>query len=120
MLKPTFDPHDYEQHHLPGAVGYVLFFVPLVVNSKSPFCRFAANQGLLAFIAYLLASLGFGLAGMILGWIPALGVLLKWIVGAIATLVKLGILALAAYYGWRAYNGDALAFPYIGGIQLIR
>ncbi len=122
MSKPVFDTRDSEKNRLPGAIGYVLFFVPLLANSKSRFCRYCANQGLLAFIAYMAIWLVFGLLVALLGWIPLLGGVLSVLLRIAGTLAKLVIIALAAYYGWKAYNGNPEPLPFINvsGIELIR
>ena len=53
MARPIFDSRDYEQNHLTAAIGYLIFFVPLLANGKSALNRFCANQGALGWIAYL-------------------------------------------------------------------
>ena len=116
MAKPVFDKHAYEQNHLVGALGYVIFFLPLIVNHKSRYCRFCANQGALAWIVYAAVALIFGVLNFILGWIPLIG----WLVHLAGSLIKLAVFALMLYYGWNAYNGKAEALPYIGGIELFR
>ena len=116
MSRPVFDAQDYEQNHLTGAIGYILFFVPLIANSKSRFNRFCANQGALGCIVYAAVALVFMILNAILGWIPLIG----WIVGLAGNLLKIALIALMAWYGWKAYNGQAEELPYIGGITLIR
>ena len=116
MTKPAFDKQDYEQHHIAGSVGYILFFVPLIVNGKSRFCRFCANQGALAWIVYAAAALIFGILSLLLGWIPLIG----WLIKLAGSLVKLAIFGLMLYYGWNAYNGKIEPLPFIGGIELFR
>ena len=116
MARPTFDSHDYEQNHLTAAIGYLIFFVPLLANGKSALNRFCANQGLLGLIVYCAVSLVMGLIGLLLGWIPLIGSLIS----LIGSLLKIGVIVLLAWYAWNAYNGKAEALPYIGGIELIR
>ena len=116
MAKPVFDARDYEKNHLIGAIGYVVFFLPLIVDGKSRFCRFCANQGALALIVYAAAALVFGVINFVLGWLPLIG----WALRLAGSLVKLAVAVLAIYYGWKAYNGQAEPLPYIGGIELIK
>jgi len=116
MARPVFDARDFEQNHLTGSVGYILFFIPLIADSKSRFCRFCANQGLLGCIVYFAVALVFGIVDLVLGWLPLIGGLLALIGG----LAKIAVIALMAWYAWNAYNGKAEPLPYIGGIELIR
>ncbi len=116
MAKPVFDKTDYEQNHLVGALGYVIFFIPLIAGGKSRFCRFCANQGALAWIVYAAVSLIFGIVNALLGWIPLIG----WAIRLAGSLVRLALVALMVWYGWNAYNGKAEQLPYIGGIELFR
>ena len=116
MTKPVFDRTDFEQHRLVGAFGYLLFFIPLIANGKSRFCRFCANQGALALIVYLALSLIGGMLSGLLGWIPLIG----WLFRLLFSLVRLACIALICFYGWNAYQGKAEPLPFIGGIELIR
>ena len=116
MARPVFDRSDYEKNHLAGALGYVVFFVPLIVNSKSRFCRFCANQGALAWIVYAAVALIFGILNFLIGWLPLIG----WLIRLAGSLIRLALLALMVYYGWNAYNGKAEPLPFIGGIELFR
>ena len=116
MTRPVFDKADYEQNHLSGALGYVVFFLPLIVNSKSRFCRFCANQGALAWIVYAAAALIFGLLNLLIGWIPLIG----WLVRLAGALIQLAVFACMLWYGWNAYNGKPEPLPFIGRIELFR
>lgn len=116
MTKPVFDKHDYEQHHLIGALGYVIFFLPLIVNGKSRFCRFCANQGALAWIVYAAVALIFGILSAMLGWIPLIG----WLVKLAGALCRLAVFVLMLFFSWNAYNGKAEPLPFIGGVELFR
>lgn len=116
MTRPVFDKTDYEQNHLVGALGYVVFFLPLIANGKSRFCRFCANQGALAWIVYAAVALIFGILNGLIGWLPLIG----WIVQLAGSLIKLALFGLMVYYGFSAYNGKPEPLPFIGGIELIR
>ena len=48
-----FEPSDYQQNRLAASFGYVIFFIPLLVCPHSRLGRYAANQGLLGFLAML-------------------------------------------------------------------
>ena len=116
MTKPVFDKTDYEQNHLVGALGYVLFFLPLMNGSKSRFCRFCANQGALAWIVYAIVALIFGILNFFIGWIPLIG----WALRLIGVLIRLAVFSCMLWYGWNAYNGRPEPLPFIGEIELFR
>lgn len=116
MARPVFETQDFERNRLTGAVGYLLFFLPLCANGSSRFCRFCANQGLLGCIAYFSVALAFRVLNLLLGWIPLIG----WLVSLAGSVAKVCIVILMAWHGWNAYNGRAEYLPFIGTIELIR
>ena len=115
MSRPYYTQHDFHENRIIGAMGFVLFFVPLLVNSKSSFNRICANQGLLGAIVYFAAVIAFALLGLILGWIPLIGALIN----LIGSVVKLAIFAIMVYHAYLAYQGKFQILPYIGAIDLI-
>jgi len=116
MARPVFDRSDYEKNHLAGALGYIVFFVPLIVDGKSRYCRFCANQGALAWIVYAAVALIFGILNFLIGWLPLIG----WLIRLAGSLIRLALFALMVYYGWKAYSGKPEPLPFIGGIELFR
>lgn len=92
---------------LVGMIGYVLFFVPLLVNGKSSFLRFHSNQSLVLLLFYALVSV----IGRIM---PFIGDFL------IVPLANCGLLlgmGLGMYYAWQ---GDMKRLPLIGNFDMIR
>ncbi len=116
MTRRYFDSSDYEKNHIPAALGYLVFFLPLIVDSRSPLNRFCANQGLLGLIAYAAVSIAFGILNFILGWIPVIG----WLIALAGGLVRLAVVAIMLYYGWKVFSGKAEPLPYVGYIQIIK
>ena len=111
----TFDVKDYQDNHLLAAVGYVIFFLPLLLKKDSRLCKYAANQGLLGLIAFVVVVVAFWFLNLLLGWIPLVGLVIR-IAG---WLCRLAVVACMVYYGWRCYTGKVEPLPYIGGINLL-
>ena len=111
-----FDSRDYRKNRITGAFGYVFFFVPLLVDSKSPFHRYCANQGLLGTIVYAALCVAFWLIDIVLGWIPFIGGLL----GLIGSLAKLSVFAVMLYHGYLAWNKKIRPLPFVGEIDLLK
>lgn len=116
MSRPYFTQHDFRENRMIGSIGVILFFVPLIVNSKSSFNRCCANQGLLGTVVYAALTVAFWLINLILGWIPLIGALL----GLIGNIAKLAVVAIMAYHAYLAYQGKFQVLPYIGEIDLIK
>ncbi|AHF09450.1 MULTISPECIES: hypothetical protein [Dehalobacter] len=104
---PTqFTAEDIEKNKVISALAYIIFFLPLIVCSDSPFGKFHANQGLLLLIM--------GVAGsVILSFIPVLGWLLL-------PLFSLAILIIAILGLIHTLNGKAKELPVIGKYRIIK
>lgn len=116
MTRPIFDSLDFKKNRLPGALGYILFFVPLIVCRQSRFGKFCLNQGIWGCLIYASVSLLFALLNTLLGWLPLVG----WLIRLCAFLSKALVSCLLLYYAWNAYNGKAEPLPFVGSITLIR
>lgn len=116
--KNAFDAKDIEKNKMMAGLGYIIFFIPMIVMNESKFARFHANQILLLLIpevavsiigtilsTMLMASLSFGLAGLIglitVGFSIAVGVV------AIINMIA-------------AFRGEAKRVPFIGHITIIK
>ncbi|SDE29481.1 Uncharacterized membrane protein [Paenibacillus sp. UNCCL117] len=89
-----------------AAIGYILFFVPLLAAKDSSFARYHANQGLVL----LLTSFA---VNIVLGLIPFIGWVLMFPVSVVILIfVVIGIL--------NAVNGRTKPLPVIGGITIIK
>ena len=57
-----FDPETSRSARISSALGYLLFFVPMVMHPESKFARYHTNQG---FLLMLLMTVGVALAAMV-------------------------------------------------------
>lgn len=106
QAQSTFSAADIQQHKVAVMIPYLvpfLFFLPVLGDKNSTFCRFHANQQLSWFIFCVIVSLVMG----ILGFIPFLGTLVR-VIGGIAMLL-IGILLMLS-----AGEGKAVRIPVIG------
>lgn len=125
----NFDPSDIEKNKLVSALAYFgwLFWLPMVACPDSKFGKFHANQGLVAFIFYLIVNVARGLisitvnllfgnpiiGGVTSGAASLLNSIIGWILSAICLLVMLfGLI--------NTLNGKAKELPVIGKIRLMK
>ncbi len=85
---------------------WILFIVPMVVDSQNEFYRFHANQGLILFILNIVVVV----AGR---FIPVIGGIVS-LAGAIVCLIFM-ILGMV-----NAYNEEMKELPVIGNIRIIK
>ena len=81
-----FSRQDMQQNKIKAGLGYLVFFLPLILCKDSKLGRHCANQGLLLLIVAVLAS---GLLGILAG-IPLLG----WVFLLAARLVRFALFLL--------------------------
>lgn len=104
----SFDQADVQKNKILIAVCYVLpilFFVPILIDKSSSYCRFHANQQLTLFIFGVIL----GIALAVIGLIPVLGAI-------IGVLVGLCMLALVIALAYGAYSGMAVRIPFVGNM----
>lgn len=104
----SFNQADVQKNKILIAVCYVfsfLFFVPLLIDKSSSYCRFHANQQLTLFIFAVIL----GLALAVIGLIPVLGAI-------IGVLVGLCMLALVIALAYGGYSGMAVRIPFVGNM----
>lgn len=97
---------DMRTYQLQGALPYlcpIFFFIPVVSNKESSFCRFHANQQIAWLICMAVLSIAIG----IIGFIPILGPLVGF-------LVKLAMLVISLVLCYASYKGFAIRIPFIG------
>lgn len=101
-----FDPYDIHDNRIFAALSYwwILFFIPLVVNPRSYYGRFHANQGLVLLIASVICSVAI--------IIPFFGIFIT-LIGSVTCFIFqiLGTI--------NAWQGKGKRLPLIGGIELI-
>lgn len=98
---------DAENNKWMGVLAYFIFFIPLLVNKESEFCKFHANQGLLL----LLLSIAVSIVGSI---IPIVGWFIILPIGGLLCLI-LGIMGIV-----NAVNLRMKELPLIGKIKIIK
>lgn len=99
---------DAEKYKWLGALPYILpffFFVPIVLDNNSKYCKFHANQQLCWLIVFLAAWI----ISMIIGKIPVIGWLIK-------TLITIALIAIMAGLAYGAYKGKAIKIPVFGDV----
>ncbi len=104
----SFDQAEVQKNKILITVCYVLpilFFVPILIDKSSSYCRFHANQQLTLFIFGVIL----GLALAVIGLIPVLGAI-------IGVLVGLCMLALVIALAYGAYSGMAVRIPFVGNM----
>ncbi|MBI5801149.1 MAG: DUF4339 domain-containing protein [Verrucomicrobia bacterium] len=108
---PVSAAEDIEKNRAFAIIAYlwILFIVGLIAAPNSKFAKYHANQGLVLFLAELV----FGVACIVLAFIPILGhltILAGWIAGIVFAI--LGII--------NAAGGQCKPLPLIGHFQLIK
>ena len=107
-----FDREDMEKNKTMAALGYLVFFVPLICCRESKLGRYCANQGLLIMIVQILLAILFS----ILGGIPLLG----WVFRLAGRLASLAVLVVALLCMLQLMTNErAVELPYIGGFRVI-
>lgn len=110
------DPADVNANKAVSILAYIgiLFLIPLFAAKDSPFAKFHANQGLVAFLAGLALNAANGLICTLLG-IMQVGFLAA-LVGPLIGLVTLAIMVLGIV---NVAQGKAKELPIIGKFHLL-
>lgn len=113
MNQTEFERADVDKNKDMAAIGYVLFFLPLITCKDSQLGRYCANQGLLLTIAYAAANIVLGLFSNI--------IFIGFLFRIAQFLVTTALLVLSIYMAvqLRKY-GRVMTLPYIGHISLIK
>ena len=108
-----FSRQDMQQNKIKAGLGYLVFFLPLILCKDSKLGRHCANQGLLLLIVAVLAS---GLLGILAG-IPLLG----WVFLLAARLVRFALFLLGLLcFLQLTTNERAVVLPVVGSFRIIR
>lgn len=104
-LAKRFDKETNDQARVSSAIGYLFFFVPLIMHPESKFARYHSNQGLILLMIEFLGIIG--LAG-----IPKAGPYLSLLcmLFCLVCLIRGIILAL---------SGKAKRIPFFGKLVII-
>lgn len=115
-MRSRFPYSDYTANRVPGGLGYVLFFLPLLCCPQSRYGRFCANQGLIGLLAILLIRLSGWILSMIVGWIPLVGPL----VSLVLSLARIAVSIIMLYYAFLAiFRDDERELPLIGNYNIL-
>ena len=100
-----FAPEDVSENQVSAVMAGIplLFWIPLVIASNSPYGKFCANQGL-GLTAIFAVTAG---AKIFLGWIPLIG----WLISLLCTAVSLSTFVMLIV---SACQGRARKIPIIG------
>lgn len=107
----SFDQADVQKNNILVAICYVLpilFFVPIILNGSSTYCRFHANQQL----TLLIFGVVLGVVMAVIRLIPVLGAIIGVLVGLCMLALVIGL-----FYG--AVKGMAVRIPFIGNLLSI-
>ena len=107
-----FTQEDLEQNRTMAALGYIVFFIPLIKCGDSKVGRYCANQGLILWVLMVLVSVLFNIFAIVpfIGWLFTL-------VGGLASfaLFCIGIVCFAMMMT----DGRVTELPYVGGFRLL-
>ena len=99
------DSSKYKVYAVLAYICPILFFLPIVMDRNSDFCKFHSNQSL----TWLLCTAVLGLIGGLLGWIPVLGSIIKFLLGIVW-------IAVTICFVYGIAKNYALRIPVIGNI----
>ena len=92
---------------LMGYLAYILFFIPLIAGSKSPFVRYHVNQSLVL----LIASIMLQVVVSVFAAIPGIGIIIGLLSFVPLIFFIIGLINVS--------KGEMKPLPVIGGIRLI-
>ena len=100
-----FDKKTNDQARIASAIGYLFFFVPIIMHPESKFARYHCNQGLILLMLELIGITG-------LNWIPKVGAYLSllMVLFCLVCLIRGIILALM---------GKAKRIPFFGKLVIV-
>lgn len=101
-----FSYDEVQKNVVPAVLPYlfpILFFIPLIVDRNSAFCKFHANQQ----FTWFLVTAVVGIVKKIIGTVPLVG----WLAVCLISIAELAV-SVGLMYG--ASKGKALRLPFIG------
>ena len=108
----SFTDEDWQTNKIKAGLGYIVFFLPLILCRDSKLGRHCANQGLILFIVSLLAGMVLG----IFAGVPLLG----WLFRLAARLVQFALFAVGVMcFVLLTSSGKAVELPVVGEIHIL-
>jgi uncharacterized membrane protein len=119
---PVSAADDIEKNRAFGILAYlgILFLVPLLAAPHSRFAKFHANQGMILFLASLLAMTGSWMLTFFMALIPFLGMVFAVVMGLVGMLLLGGYAVLVIIGIVNAAGGQCKPLPLIGHFELIK
>lgn len=109
----VFSQEDWNQNKIAAGLGYIVFFLPLILRKESKLGRYCANQGLLLTIVSVLVSLFLG----IFTGVPLLG----WIFKLAQNLVQFALLLVGVLcFVMLTTQEKLIELPVIGKLKIIQ
>lgn len=104
-LAVKFDRETSDRARISSAIGYLFFFVPIIMHPESKFARYHCNQGLILLIVAFLGIVG-------LAEIPKVGGILSFLclLFCLFCLIRGMVLAL---------QGKAMRIPFFGKLVIV-
>lgn len=107
-----FTPEDLEKNCTMAALGYIVFFLPLLKCGESKVGRYCANQGLILLILMVLVSV----LGRIMSVIPFVG----WLFTLLSGLAGLALFCVGLIcFAQMMTNKNVVELPFVGGFRLL-
>ena len=110
-------------HRILCALAYFppLFFLPLLLDRKSPFCRFHSNQALVSNLLFLACGVAFGILTVTLA-ILTFGLILMFyrLILLLQIVCYLACVVLAVVGGISALCGKAKELPFVGRVRFFQ
>ena len=109
----TPDTADVDQNKVMGILAYLglLFLVPLLAARQTKFAMFHCNQGLILFLASIVAWIGLAIVCFILAFIPVVGWILSMLLWLALVCGGLGLMILGII---NAAKGVCKPLPLLG------
>lgn len=107
-----FTQEDLEKNRTMAALGYIVFFVPLIRCRDSKAARYCANQGLILLVLMILVSILFNIFAIV----PLIG----WLFRLMGALVSFALFCIGIVcFAMMMTDGKVTELPYVGGFRLL-
>jgi len=107
-----FTPDDLQKNKTMAALGYIVFFIPLLKCKDSKVGRYCANQGLILLVLMVLVSI----LGNIFSAIPFIG----WLFTLAGSLVSFALFVVGIIcFAQMMTNDNVVELPFVGGFRLL-
>lgn len=107
-----FTPEDLQKNKTMAALGYIVFFIPLLKCKDSKLGRYCANQGLILLVLMVLVNI----LGNIFSIIPFIG----WLFTLAGSLVSFALFVVGIIcFAQMMTNDNVVELPFVGGFRLL-